>query len=53
MAAQQKNKRNVELFTMGGETHTIPEWAEITGIKYGTLWKRIKVNGMSIEQATK
>lgn len=47
---QQKNKRTVPLFTYSGETHTLPEWSEITGIKYGTLWKRIK-NGWSIEKA--
>ena len=47
---QQKNKRNVPLFTYSGKTHTLPEWSEITGIKYGTLWARIK-NGWSIEKA--
>lgn len=47
---QQKNKRNVKLFTYKGETHNIAEWAELLGIKYGTLWKRLK-KGMSFEDA--
>lgn len=38
---QQRNKRNVKPITWNGETHLLPEWAEITGIKYGTLWKRL------------
>ena len=42
MKEQQKNKRNVNPITWNGETHTIPEWAEITGIGYGVLYKRIK-----------
>lgn len=42
MKEQQKNKRNVNPITWNGETHTIPEWAEITGIGYGVLYKQIK-----------
>ena len=38
---QQRNKRTVKPITWNGETHFLPEWAEITGIKYGTLWKRL------------
>lgn len=52
MSAQQSNKRNVKLITYQGETHTIPEWAKIRGIEYGTLWSRLK-KGMPIEQALK
>lgn len=52
MTQQQQNKRNVKRITWQGETHTIPEWAAIRGIKYGTLWERIK-SGMPIEQALK
>lgn len=50
MAEQQKNKRNVRLVTIDGETHTLPEWAKLRGIKYGTIWKRLK-DGWSIEHA--
>lgn len=50
MSEQQKNKRNVKLITYCGETHTLPEWADILGIKYGTLWERIH-DGMSVEDA--
>ena len=38
---QQRNKRNVKPITWNGETHLLPEWADILGIKYGTLWKRL------------
>ena len=51
MAEQQKNKRNVPKISWNGETHTLPEWADILGIKYGTLWARIYRDGKSIEEA--
>lgn len=50
MAEQQKNKRNVSKISWNGETHTLPEWAGILGIKYGTLWKRLH-DGMTIDEA--
>lgn len=50
MSEQQKNKRNVKQITWNGETHTLPEWSIILGIKYQTLWKRIH-DGMPIEKA--
>lgn len=50
MAEQQKNKRNVPKISWNGETHTLPEWADILGIKYGTLWKRLH-DGMTIDEA--
>ena len=49
---EKKNKRNVKLITYQGETHTLPEWAEICGIEYGTLWSRLK-RGKSFEDAIK
>lgn len=52
MQEQQKNKRNVKKITWNGETHTIPEWSEILGIKYATLWSRIH-NGIPIDIAFK
>lgn len=49
-AEQQRNKRNVSKISWNGETHTLPEWADILGIKYGTLWKRLH-DGMTIDEA--
>ena len=50
MAEQQRNKRNVPKISWNGETHTLTEWADILGIKYGTLWKRLH-DGMTIDEA--
>ena len=47
---QANNKRNVNKYSYNGEEHTIPEWADMYGIRYKTLWKRLK-RGMSIEDA--
>lgn len=47
---QGRNKRNNVLVTHNGITRTVSEWAEITGIKYGTVWMRIK-RGYSPEKA--
>lgn len=41
MAEQQANKRSNVRIEYNGETHTIAEWAEITGIDYKTLHRRI------------
>ncbi len=38
----QRNRGNNVNLTFRGETKNLAEWAEITGIKYGTLWKRVK-----------
>lgn len=38
---QQRNKRNNRLVTINGETKTLAEWAEISGIPYKTLQRRI------------
>lgn len=48
---QSNNKCNSLLITYNRETHTIAEWARMTGIKYKTLKNRIKVHGWSIEDA--
>lgn len=47
---QNNNRRNNYLITYNGETHTMPEWARITGICYGTLKTRIR-KGWSPERA--
>jgi len=41
-STQAKNKRPKSTLTINGETHSLKEWASITGIKYPTLWKRMK-----------
>lgn len=38
---QQRNKRNNHFITIKGETKTIAEWAEISGLPYKTLQRRI------------
>lgn len=42
MKEQNDNKRNTVLLTFEGETRTLGEWSEITGIKYITLFWRYK-----------
>ena len=46
---QQNNRQNNHLETYRGETHTIAEWSEITGIKVPTIWARLQ-KGWSIEE---
>lgn len=50
MQVQQRNRRSNHLIAFNGETHCLKEWAEIIGISYGTLCKRIAY-GWSIERA--
>lgn len=47
---QANNRRTNHLLTYKGETHTLKEWAEITGINYSTLVARINRLGWSIEK---
>lgn len=47
---QLNNRRNNRLLTYNGETHTIAEWSDITGIKWDTIRCRIRY-GWSIEKA--
>ena len=44
MKLQSRNTRTNHLYTYKGETKTIAEWAEITGIGHDTLTYRIKHN---------
>lgn len=44
MKEQNRNKRKTIFITYNGETKCLGEWAEIKGIKYITLFKRIKRN---------
>jgi hypothetical protein len=51
MKVQNNNKRNGRYLTFRGETHTVSEWADITGIPYYTLHSRIVKLNWSIERA--
>ena len=46
---QQNNKRNNHFLTLNGDTHTIAEWGEITGIPHGSIRARLR-NGWSVEK---
>lgn len=48
---QMRNTRVNHLLTYNGETKTMVEWSEITGIKYHTLKQRINKYGYSVERA--
>lgn len=38
---QQRNKRNSRFITINGETKTVAEWAELSGLSYKTLQRRL------------
>ena len=44
-STQQNNKRNNHVITFNGETHTMKEWSDITGIKYQKLKDRLNKCG--------
>lgn len=48
---QNNNKRNNHFLTYNGQTHTIAEWGEITGILPATIQHRISRDGWSVEDA--
>ena len=48
---QNNNTRNNRLLTHNGETHTMAEWADITGIGYDTLQSRLFKGGWTVEEA--
>ena len=48
---QQRNRGNNHLITYKGKTHCIAEWAEILGMKYQTLLRRINYSKWPIEKA--
>lgn len=51
MSEQAKNKRSVILYEHGGRKMSIPEWAQILGIKRRTLYARLKTYKWSLEEA--
>lgn len=48
---QANNRRNTISVSSNGETRTLSEWSRITGIKYHTIYARMKRLGMSQEEA--
>lgn len=46
--AQSNNRTNNRRLSFNGETHTVAEWSEITGLKYGTINSRLRY-GWSVE----
>lgn len=48
---QQNNRRTSHLVTYKGETHTLKDWAKITGINYNTLRGRITNYKWNAEKA--
>lgn len=47
---QSNNRRSNRVLTYNGETHTLAQWAELTGIKFSTLYMRLR-RGWSAERA--
>lgn len=50
-AEQQRNRKNNHRLTYNGETLTIAEWGERTGILPSTIQHRVSRDGWSVEQA--
>lgn len=48
MRCQANNKRDTIRIEYSGDTKTLTEWAQLTGIDYTTIWKRYSA-GMSPE----
>lgn len=48
---QQNNKRNNYYLTLNGETHTLAEWCEITGLTRATIRGRLEKCKWSVEDA--
>lgn len=38
---QSNNRRSTKYYTFDGETHTISEWAELVGVSYKCMYKRL------------
>ena len=48
---QARNRRSNRIITFNGESLTLAEWAERTGVCVGTLHSRLNRDGLSIEDA--
>lgn len=49
-ANQSRNKRNNVWIEFNGTTMCLKDWSKVLGVKYCTLWMRLK-SGFSIEKA--
>ncbi len=49
---QANNRRSNHLITINGETRTLSEWADISGITSSTIRARIKYNGGVVDEET-
>lgn len=49
-ATQANNRRSNRLIVYNGETHNLTEWAQITGVNYKLLHRRLS-DGWSVERA--
>lgn len=49
--ALHPQKRNVVLHSLNGESLPLKDWATRSGVGYQTLYKRIHVQGLSLEEA--
>ena len=50
---QGNNRRSTHLITYNGETHSIKEWAEITGIAKSTIGNRLKAGATPEDALTR
>jgi hypothetical protein len=48
---QRQHRRNRRLFTFNGQTRTLREWADVTGILHTTLERRLDAYGWPVERA--
>jgi hypothetical protein len=46
-----KHDRSLGDFTVDGRTLSLPEWCKVMNLRYHTLYKRVALRGMSIEDA--
>lgn len=48
MTTQARNRTNGIEVMYQGKTYTLPELAELTGIPYSTLYKKVRIDGLSV-----
>ena len=48
---QPKNRANCMMYTLGGRTACLKDWARCFGVKYTTAYERIRRSGYSFEKA--
>jgi len=43
LKSQSRNRHGIRMMTANGETRSMGEWAEVTGLSVGAIWNRIKL----------